>query len=124
MPGNFGGPGFEFISAFTLEINTTGQFISTIAGQTVNLPAGPFARVSGSGDLKILNALTLQGSFWFPRETPARLLRLIAGGALDLSPLQAEVFPPTEINEALERSLAVSGGLRHVCLDCRTPSAA
>ena len=59
--------------------------------------------------------LALCGSFWFPRDTPAKLLRLVASGALDLSPFQAEVYPLTKINEALERSL-VSGGLRHVSL--------
>ena len=63
--------------------------------------------------------LTLRGSFWFPRETPAKLLCLIAGGALDLSPVEAEVFSLMKINEALERSLAVSGGLRHVSLTCQ-----
>lgn len=63
--------------------------------------------------------LTLRGSFWFPREMPAKLLRLITGGALNLSPVEAEVFPLMKINEALERSLAVSGGLRHVSLTCQ-----
>ena len=93
-------------------------------GGAVSFVGALTAPLSVDASLLMRANLKLQGSFWFPRETPAKLLRLIAGGALDLSPLQAEVFPLTEINEALERSLAVSGGLRHVCLDCRTPSAA
>jgi D-arabinose 1-dehydrogenase-like Zn-dependent alcohol dehydrogenase len=63
--------------------------------------------------------LTLRGSFWFPREVPVNLLRLIASGALNLSPVQAEAYPLTKINEALQRSL-VSGGLRHVSLTCQS----
>jgi D-arabinose 1-dehydrogenase-like Zn-dependent alcohol dehydrogenase len=63
--------------------------------------------------------LTLRGSFWFPRDMPVNLLRLIASGALNLSPVQAEAYPLTKINEALQRSL-VSGGLRHVSLTCQS----
>lgn len=62
--------------------------------------------------------LTLLGSFWFPRETPIKLLRLITSGALDLSPIQAETYPLTRINEAIERSLVV-GGLQHISLSCQ-----
>jgi len=63
--------------------------------------------------------LTLRGSFWLPRQTSARLLRMIAGGSLDLSPLQAEIYPLSKINEAVQRSL-VAGGLRHVSLACKS----
>ena len=62
--------------------------------------------------------LTLRGSFWFPRETPAALLRMIASGALDVSGIEAEVFPLDEVNHALKRSLEASGGLRHIALGC------
>ena len=62
--------------------------------------------------------LTLRGSFWFPRGTPAALLRMIASAALDVSRIEVEVFPLDEINRALERSLEASGGLRHVALGC------
>lgn len=64
------------------------------------------------------SGLTLRGSFWFPRETPAALLRMIASGALDVSRIEVEVFPLDEINQALKRSLEASGGLRHVALGC------
>lgn len=79
------------------------------------------APLAVDGSLLMRAGLRLQGSFWFPRATPAKLLRLISGGALDLTPLKAQVFPLTEINEALAHSLVVSGGLHHVSLECHSP---
>ena len=47
-----GGPtGFTFSGSFFLQFNTTSSFIGTIAGQAVNLEAGPFVRVRISGSL-------------------------------------------------------------------------
>jgi len=62
--------------------------------------------------------LTVRGSFWFERDVPARLLRLVATGALDLSRIDAEVYPLDEINTALQRVRQASGGLRHVAIAC------
>jgi len=62
--------------------------------------------------------LAVRGSFWFPRGMPARLLRLVAAGALDLSGIEAEVYPLAEVNAALHRIRAGSGGLRHVAVAC------
>ena len=69
-------------------------------------------------DILMPRDLGVRGSFWFPRDVPARILRLVAAGALDLTAVQAEVYPLARINEAVERSLEASGGLRHVALDC------
>ncbi len=57
--------GFQFTGSFILEINTTPAFVSTIAGQAVNLPGGPYAKVAVSGDLSILDVFTVSGSFSF-----------------------------------------------------------
>ncbi len=62
--------------------------------------------------------LAVRGSFWFERDVPRRLLALAATGTLDLSGIEAEVFPLERINEALARSVEASGGLRHVALAC------
>jgi hypothetical protein len=59
----YSGSGFYFSGQFLLEVNTTHQSVGTIAGQTVNLPAGPYARVFIYGTLNVLNALTFEGTF-------------------------------------------------------------
>jgi len=51
----YSGSGFQFTGSFVLAINTSSSFISTIAGQQVDLPAGPYAQVSVNGDLRILS---------------------------------------------------------------------
>ena len=40
--------------------------------------------------------------------------------APDLSALRAYIFPLSDINRGLAHNVAQAGGLRHVCLDCRT----
>jgi alcohol dehydrogenase len=102
--------------------NDTTRTKSLIAGLsrggTIVFVGALTAPVSLDASHLMRSDLTLRGSFWFPRETPPKLLRLFAGGSLDLTPLHAEVYPLTKINEALERSL-ILGGLRHVSLACQ-----
>ncbi len=59
----FSGSGFYFSGQFILEVNTTNQAVATIAGQTVNLPAGPYVRVFIYGTLNVLNMVTFEGTF-------------------------------------------------------------
>ncbi|MCU0916652.1 MAG: Ig-like domain-containing protein, partial [Planctomycetes bacterium] len=61
--GGYSGSGFSFCGQFTLEVNTTTQAVGTIAGQSVNLPAGPYARVTIVGYLRVLNLVNLDGAF-------------------------------------------------------------
>ena len=50
-------PGFELSAAFLLQINTTGQAQG-------NLEAGIYARVQVNGSLTVLDAVTLEGTFF------------------------------------------------------------
>src|SRR5207302_1362850 len=59
----FSSGGFQFTGSFVLAINTTSAVITSIAGQEVDLPGGPYAKISVSGDLRILNFFTANGSF-------------------------------------------------------------
>ena len=62
----YSGAGFKFTGNFEFDLNTTGLFISSIAGQAVNLPGGGvYARISASGKLTLLSVLDLNGSFTF-----------------------------------------------------------
>lgn len=62
------------------------------------------------------NSNSLVGSFWFPHETAADVLALIASGAIDLSAFRAECFGFDQISTALTYSVERSGGLLHVAL--------
>ena len=42
----FKGFGFAFNGSFVLEVNTTNRYVASIAGQSVNLAAGPYAKVT------------------------------------------------------------------------------
>lgn len=46
--------------------------------------------------------LTVRGSLWFPRATPARLVRLIASGALSLDRIRSHNYPLDEVGAAIE----------------------
>ncbi len=48
---------------FTLEINTTSVAISKINDQEVDLPAGPYFRVAGSGSLTLASIVNISASF-------------------------------------------------------------
>lgn len=62
-PG-LGGAGFNFEGTFTFELNTTGGFVSAIAGQSVGLPAGPYAKLVIEGSVSLLgDVASLDGSF-------------------------------------------------------------
>ncbi len=50
--------------------------------------------------------ITIRFSLWFPRSTPARLVDMVATGALDLSPVQSQVFGLDDVEPALEAALA------------------
>ncbi len=75
-----GGNGFSFGGnlTFELEINTTDSDVLTIAGQNVNLPAGPYARIAVDGELRLrdggVDSFVLSGTF-----------------AIELSPVGLEV---------------------------------
>ena len=57
------GIGFMFTGSFILEVNTTNRFISSIAGQHVNLAAGPYIRIDIAGSLEMLQLMTVNGAF-------------------------------------------------------------
>ncbi len=46
--------------------------------------------------------ITVRGSLWFPRVTPARLVRLIASGALSVDGIRSHTYPLDEVGAALE----------------------
>ena len=48
--------------------------------------------------------LTVRGSLWFSRATPARLVRLIASGALALDRIRSHAYPLDEVDAALAHS--------------------
>lgn len=79
----------------------------------VGAPQSPF---SIDASLLMRKGIGLQGSFWFPDETAERCLAMIGAGTLDLSAFRAETFALADIGEAMTRSVAASGGLRHVAL--------
>lgn len=63
LPNGFSGTGFKFTGSFVLSVNTTGQFVGSIAGQQVGLAAGRYGKLEIQGTLKVLNLLDLSGSF-------------------------------------------------------------
>ena len=56
----------------------------------------------------VLRDITVIGSFWFPRNTPGKLVRLIAGGSLDLSAIQPHCFALERISDALAKTVRLS----------------
>lgn len=73
-------------------------------------------RAAFDTSLLMRNGNRLVGSFWFPHETAADVLALIASGTIDLSPFRAECFGLDEIGTAMKHSVEQSGGLAHVTL--------
>jgi alcohol dehydrogenase len=55
----------------------------------------------------VLREVSVIGSFWFPPETPGRLVALVANGTLDLGPLRSHVYKLGLINQALARAAAL-----------------
>ena len=51
--------------------------------------------------------LSVRGSLWFPRATPARLVRLIASGALPLERIRSHGYPLDEVAAVLAHSAKV-----------------
>lgn len=47
--------------------------------------------------------ISLRGSLWFPRQTPSRLVSLIASGALRLDRIKSHTYSLNEVNEAIAR---------------------
>ena len=62
------------------------------------------------------NQLVVLGTSWFPRGGTAELLRLIGGGALDLTVLRAREFALDRAQEAVEWAEQGPGGLEHGAL--------
>ncbi len=48
--------------------------------------------------------ITVRGSLWFSRATPARLVRLIASGALPLDGIRSHTYPLDEVGAAIDHS--------------------
>ncbi|MEM7172342.1 MAG: zinc-binding dehydrogenase [Pseudomonadota bacterium] len=57
-------------------------------------------RVSGL----VTRDITVRGSLWFPRATPARLVRLIASGQLPLEKIRSHSYPLDEVSAAIDHS--------------------
>ncbi len=76
------GMGGSFSGSFALEINTTGQAVRAIAGVTVNLAAGRYARVTASATLAI-GGFNLAGAFAF--EAAPSHIAVSASLAFDLT---------------------------------------
>ncbi|HAM70036.1 MAG TPA: hypothetical protein DCM86_00140, partial [Verrucomicrobiales bacterium] len=70
----YGGSGFHFGGSFVFALNTTNRYVGSIAGQQVDLQAGPYARISASGDLEILGVFKVYGGFLFEYSTQGGLL--------------------------------------------------
>lgn len=60
-------------------------------------------RISGL----VTRDLSVRGSLWFARATPARLVRLIASGALPLERIRSHAYPLDEVAAALAHSVTV-----------------
>jgi len=78
------------LTGMALLLNTSSGAVPTIDGQTVNLPAGPYYRVSGNGSIGVTNlAASLSGDFVFePRDADANTgngYEEVALGVADLS---------------------------------------
>jgi threonine dehydrogenase-like Zn-dependent dehydrogenase len=74
------------------------------------------ARAAFNTSLLMRNSNSVMGSFWFPHETAADVLALIASRAIDLSAFRAETFAIDQISAAMKHSVQHSGGLVHVAL--------
>jgi alcohol dehydrogenase len=59
--------------------------------------------------------LNLRGCFMYPREAPGQLVRMVASGVLDLSPIQTRSFALEHVDEALAAA-SRSPGLRYCLL--------
>ena len=53
----------------------------------------------------VTRSISIVGSFWFPRDVPGRLVRMIADGTLDLSLIRAHTFELSKVNDALSTAL-------------------
>ncbi|MER8439809.1 hypothetical protein NKH36_31905 [Mesorhizobium sp. M1312] len=74
------------------------------------------ARAAFDTSILMRNSNSVVGSFWFPHETAADVLALIASRAIDLSAFRAECFGTDQIQAAMKHSVQHSGGLAHVAL--------
>lgn len=74
------------------------------------------SRTSFDTSLLMRNSNRLVGSFWFPHETAARVLAMIASRAIDLAPFHATTFAFDHIEAAMKLSAEKSCGLVHVAL--------
>ena len=79
--------------------------ISGIGRNGALVMLGSFAEPPRAAGL-ITRDVTLRGSLWFSRSTPARLVRLIAQGALPLTRIASQRFALENVNEALARARA------------------
>lgn len=70
-----------------------GGRLALMGSMTVPLPL-PYGEV-------MLNDWRIQGRFMYPRDTVARLLRLVQGGALDLDAVEISTFPLDDLPQAL-----------------------
>ena len=74
MGAGYAGSGFVLSGSFLFELNTTNAFVGSIAGQEVDLPQGPYAKIEIAGQLKILSLLTVSGSFEIKVQSSAVML--------------------------------------------------
>lgn len=52
----------------------------------------------------VTNDLSIQGSFWFTKDTIGRLVDMIAAGTLSLEPVISETYKLEDTNDALEKA--------------------
>lgn len=72
-----------------------------VGGVSVDIPL-PYAKI-------MLEELTIKGSFMYPRHIPNELLKMIAGGTLNLDAINIKTFSLDEIETAIDKASSSKG---------------
>ena len=81
----------------------------------VGAPATPLA-INAAWLMR--NDVTIRGSLWFDKAHAAEMFALIAAGAMDLTHVHAEIYPLSEVNEAIAAAHHRPNPLHHVAVSC------
>lgn len=72
-----------------------------VGGVSVDIPL-PYPKI-------MLEELTIKGSFMYPRHIPDELLKMIAGGTLNLDAINIKTFSLDEIETAIDKASSSKG---------------
>jgi alcohol dehydrogenase len=77
-------------------------------GRMAMMGSCPEPLAIGFGEM-LANDWLIAGQFMYPKDAPARLARLVAGGQLPLSAIKARSYPLAELPRAMEEAPAMRG---------------